>query len=80
MFTISLPYEIGTFVKVKTSLTNPTSFMGTVSAYTVTHPNEFLIWVSAYKDALAAECLPEEVVPLNESEIELLKKNHTKED
>lgn len=76
MFTVSLPYEIGTFVKVKASLSNSTRFIGTVSAYTVTDPNKFLIWVSAYKNALAAECLPEDVVPLNESEIELFMKSY----
>ena len=71
MFTVELPYNIGTFVKVKTK-NGEVDYYGTVAAYTVSQDG-YLIWVSGYKEAITGEYLPEEVELISDKEIELLK-------
>ena len=66
MFTVELPYEIGTFVRVKTDFTKRP--VGSVVAYTV-HENGYFIWVSYHKQSGAEECDPENVEPLSEDVI-----------
>lgn len=73
MFTVELPYNIGSFMKVKNSK-GEVEYYGTVSAYTVVDDG-WLIWVSGYKQSVTGEYLPEEVEPMTEHEInELIQK------
>lgn len=76
MFSVDLPYEIGTFVKVvdpKFERKEPI-YCGTVAAYTVCSQTDYCIWVSGYKEACTGEYLPEEVIPMTDEEIQELKK------
>lgn len=70
MFTVELPYNIGTFVKVKTE-NGKVDYYGTVAAYTVSQDG-YLIWVSGYKEAITGEYLPEEVELMSDKEIKSL--------
>lgn len=69
---VELPYDYGTFVKVKNE-NGDVDFHGTVEAYTVTEDGYF-VWVSGYKQPCCAECLPEQIELMTESEIEELVK------
>ena len=71
MFTVTLPYDIGTFMKVKNK-DGTVAYKGTVSCYTVTE-NSYLLWVSGYKEAITGECLLEDVEPMTDEEIYSLK-------
>lgn len=73
MIHVDLPWNYGTFMKVKSSIKD-VSYCGTVVAYTVTDDG-WLVWVSGYKIPITGEYLPEEVEPMTESEIEELKRN-----
>lgn len=70
------PYDYGAFVKAKGA--DGVFIRGTVSAYTVSGTG-YLIWVSAYREAYCAECLPSEVEPMTKSEIEALIKEYEPE-
>lgn len=72
MFTVELPYDIGTFMKVFDKDKN-VEYCGTVAAYTICNDG-WLVWVSGYKQAVTGEFLPEEVEPMTEEEISELKK------
>lgn len=74
MFTIELPYDIGTFMKVKNKH-GEVEYCGTVAAYTVTD-DEWLVWISGYKEAITGECLPEEVELMTAEEIVELKRKY----
>lgn len=75
---VELPYEPGTFVKAIDTIDSDKRVegYGTVVSYTVCSdkPNDFLVWVSGYKESWCGEYLPNEVTPLSEEEIEQLKK------
>ena len=70
MIHVDLPYDYGTFVKVKCEKYQ-TEYCGTVAAYTVTDDG-YLVWVSAYKESMTGEWLPEHITPMTESEIQEL--------
>lgn len=70
MVHVELPYDFGTFVKVKYDEYHA-EYCGTVAAYTVTDEG-FLIWVSAYNESMTGEWLPRHVTPMTESEIQEL--------
>lgn len=76
MFTVELPYNIGTFVKITKPLFErknvPKTLFGTVSGYTVLG-DEYAVWVSGYKESWGGEYLPSEVSPMTDIEIEKLK-------
>lgn len=72
MFKVELPYDIGTFVKVKEEGFKDYNYFGTVASYTVVDEDDYLIWVSGYKEACAGEYLPKEVTPMTDEEIEKL--------
>lgn len=74
MFTVELPYDIGTFLKVKNAY-GKVEYCGTVAAYTVTDDG-WLVWVSGYKQPVGGECLPEQVEPMTAEEIDILKGEH----
>ena len=67
MLKVELPYDIGTFMKVK-GRNGEVMYCGTVAAYTVTDDG-WLIWISGYKQAVTGEYLPEEVELMTEEEI-----------
>lgn len=75
MFTVNLPYDKGTFVKI----TNPAferkqpSEFGEVVGYTVFSSTDFLVWVSGHKESWCGEYLMSEVEPMTEEEIEKVK-------
>lgn len=71
MFRVELPYDIGTFLKVKNK-DGKVEYCGTVAAYTVTDDG-WLVWVSGYKQPVTGECLPEQVELMTEEEIDILK-------
>lgn len=68
MFTVELPYDIGTFMKVKKK-NGEVEYYGTVAAYTVVDDG-WLVWVSGYKESVTGEYLPEEVELMTEKEVE----------
>ena len=83
MFTVTLPYEIGTFVKVfdmdyKRNIVHKDELLycGTVAAYTVGNNNEYAIWVSQYKEACTGEYMVDQVVPMEKEEIDALIKKY----
>lgn len=75
MYTVELPYDNGTFVKI----TNPlferkeTLDIGTISGYTVFSPSDFTVWVSGYKESWCGEYMLSEVEPMTDEEIKQLK-------
>ena len=75
MYTVNLPYDMGTFVKI----VNPAferespNYFGTTGGYTVFSPSEFLVWVHGYKESWCGEYLMSEVEPMTEEEIEKVK-------
>lgn len=75
MYTVELPYDNGTFVKV----VNPAferklpMDIGTVSGYTVFSPSDFTVWVSGYKESWCGEYMLSEVEPMTDEEIKQLK-------
>lgn len=75
MFAVELPYDIGTFMKVKKE-NGEVTYCGTVAAYTVVDDG-WLVWVSGYKEAITGEYLPEEVEVMTAEEVEELKKKYT---
>ena len=75
MFTVELPYDIGTFMKVKNKH-GEVEYYGTVAAYTVAKDG-WLVWVSGYKEPIAGECLPEDVELMTAEEIVELKRKYT---
>ena len=77
MFSITLPYDIGTFVKIVNQAfeRKQTLDMGTVSGYSVFSPTDFTVFVSGYKEPWCGEYLPSEIVPLTEEEIKHIKEN-----
>ena len=77
MFTVELPYDIGTFVKVKTK-NNGVQYYGTIAAYTVARDG-WLIWVSGYKEAITGEYLPEEVELMTTEEVDELRRKYISE-
>lgn len=70
MFRVELPYDIGTFLKVKNT-DGKVEYCGTVAAYTVTDDG-WLVWVSGYKQPVTGECFPEQVELMTEEEIDIL--------
>lgn len=74
MFTVELPYDIGTFMKVKNK-DGSIEYCGTVAAYTVADDG-WLVWVSGYKEAVTGEYSPDEVELMTEKEIKELKKKY----
>jgi predicted transcriptional regulator len=75
MFTVELPYDTGTFMKVLDKDKN-VEYCGTVCAYTVVNQNDYAIWVSGYKEAVTGEFLPDQLEPMTEEEIQELKKKY----
>lgn len=71
---VELPYEIGTYVKVIDTIGSDKRVegIGSVAAYTVSKPGDYMIWVSGYKESWCGEYLPNEVIPLSEEEIKKL--------
>lgn len=74
MIHVDLPYDFGTFVKVKDKDGN-VDCCGVVSAYTVVD-DIWIVWVSEYKETFCRIFLPEDVEPMNEIEISELKKKY----
>lgn len=74
MIKIELPYDFGTFVKVKDK-NREIEYCGIVAAYTVVDDG-YLVWVSGYKQAVTGEFLPEDIELMSEEEIEELKKRY----
>jgi len=75
MFSITLPYDKGTFVKIvnpEFERKNPIH-IGTVSGYNVFSPSEFTVWISGYKEPWCCEYLPTEIIPLTKDEINQIK-------
>lgn len=72
MIHIDLPYDYGTFVKVKNK-NGTVNYCGTVAAYTITDDG-WSVWVSGYKEAITGEYLPDEIELMSEKEIEELLK------
>ena len=70
MVHVELPYDFGTFVKVKWDERN-VEYCGTVAAYTVTDEG-YLVWVSAYNESMTGEWLSRHVTPMTEEEIQEL--------
>ena len=66
MINISLPYKIGTFVKVVKQDAEP--IFGTISGYTVFN-DSYTVWVSGYKEPWTGEYLPDMILPIAEEEI-----------
>lgn len=79
MFSITLPYDSGTFVKIVNQAfeRKQTLNIGTVSGYTVFSPTDFTVFVSGYKEPWCGEYLPSEIVPLTEEEIKHQKKAYS---
>ena len=74
MIHVDLPYDYGTFVKVKAK-DSTIFFYGTVAAYMVSYDG-YLVWVSGYRESWCGEYLPEEVEPMTKKEIAELKRRH----
>ena len=70
MIHVELPYDYGTFVKVKNN-NGIVTCRGTVSAYMVVEDG-YIVLVSRYNQPWETECLPEQVEPMTELEIEEL--------
>lgn len=72
MIHVDLPYDYGTFVKVKNE-DEKVLLRGTVVAYSV-DKDGYLIWVSDFCEPWCGECLPDSVESMNAEEIEMLLK------
>lgn len=74
MFTVTFPYDIGTFVRVKKD-----NSIGTVACYSCVNGkadsdgNQFTIFVSGYKDAWCGEYLLNMIEVLSEEEVKEVK-------
>ena len=76
MLTVELPYDIGTFMKVKNK-NGDIEYCGTVAAYTVANDG-WAVWVSGYKQPVTGEYLPEEVELMTPEEIKNLISHYEK--
>ena len=74
MIHVDLPYDYGTFVKVKNEKTGNFD-CGTIVAYMVSYDG-WCVWVSGYKEAWCGEFLPEDIELMSQSEIDKLKKKY----
>lgn len=75
MYTVKLPYDNGTFVKLTNPLFERKEILdvGTISGYTVLSPSDFTVWVSGYKESWCGEYMLSEIEPMTEEEIKQLK-------
>lgn len=74
MIHIDLPYDFGTFVKVKDVEANLIRY-GSVATYEVMDDG-YLIWVSGYKEPWCGVYLPDMVELMSDDEIEVLVKKY----
>lgn len=77
MIHVDLPYDYGTFVKVKTKQSGTVDY-GTVAAYMVMDDG-WCIWVSGYRQSWCGEFLPEDIETMSELEIKELKVRYHEE-
>jgi hypothetical protein len=74
MIHVDLPYDFGTFVKVKDEESNLIRY-GSVAIYEVMDDG-YLIWVSGYKEPWRGVYLPDMVELMSDDEIEVLVKKY----
>ena len=75
MYTVELPYDKGTFVKIINPLfkrKEPLD-MGTVVGYNVFSPTEITVFVSDYKEVWCGEYMLSEIEPMTDEEIKQIK-------
>lgn len=84
MFTVEFPYNIGTFVRIKPSFERKdcNDEIGTISCYNCVADkidcdgNQFCMVVSGYKESWCGEYLLQEIEPLTDEEIEVIKNKY----
>ena len=78
MFTIELPYDIGTFVKITEPLfeRKKSLLCGTIVGYSVFGQTDITIFVSGYKEPWCGEYMLSEIEIMDESEIKKLKERY----
>lgn len=75
MFTVELPYDKGTFVKIINPLfkrKQPIE-VGTIVGYNVCSPTDITVYVSGYKESWFGEYMLSEIELMTDEEIEQLK-------
>ena len=85
MFRVEFPYDIGTFVKIKSNFRETNNEdIGTIACYNCvddepdSNGDQFVVVVSGYKDAWCGEYLVREIELLTEEEIEKVKNKYNK--
>ena len=80
MFTVDLPYDIGTFVRIPS---NPryanTTLFGTIVGFCVFSQTDITVYVSGYKESWAGEFLLREIEIMTNEEIVELKERYKQE-
>lgn len=74
MIHVELPYDFGTFVKIK-DVDSSATLYATISSYFV-YRDGVTVWVSGYKEAWCGEYLMEEIELMTEEEIKQLKEKY----
>lgn len=74
MYTVELPYNKGTFVKIISPYFDiDRSNIGTVVGYSVFSPTDITIHISGYKDSWCGEYLLDDIRMMTDEEIEQIK-------
>ena len=83
MFTVEFPYDIGTFVRIKSNAREVNNDeIGTIACYNCVddepdcNGDQFVVVVSGYKEAWSGEYLLQEIELLTDEEIEKVKKKY----
>lgn len=81
MFTVELPYDIGTFVKINNPMFERKEPLdcGTIVSYSVFGSTNMTVFVSGYKEPWCGEYMLSEIEIMTEEEIKELKERYNYE-
>ena len=77
MFTVDLPYDIGTFVKVPRSFDGKGIICGTIVGYSVFNPPDMTVIVSGYEESFCGEYLLKHIELMSDEEIQELEARYS---
>ena len=72
MWTVNIPYDIGTFVKISKHWDGRDVIYGTSVGFCVFGPTDMTVFISAYKEAFCGEFALNEIELMSDEEVEEL--------
>lgn len=76
MWTVNIPYDIGTFVKISKPWDGRDVICGTIVGFCVFSPTDMTVFISAYKEAFCGEFLLKDIELMSDEEIKELEKKY----